>query len=69
MSDEVIEQFQLGSIKVEIRKTDDPDRYLVHSHDDTYQFEFTVRKYEYENYNRLMKKRIKDTFKQQYGEG
>jgi len=61
-----IDGFKLGDIQVIITETDDPDKYRATCHDKHYKHEFTLNRYEYENYNKLMKNRIKEIFRQQY---
>lgn len=63
-----IDSYKLGSIKVTIRETDRAEKYQVVCNDGNYRSEFTVRKYEYENYRRHMNKRITEAYKEQYGE-
>ena len=63
-----IDSFKLGDIAVVITKSNQPDKYHISCNDDTYVCNFTIRKYEYENYNKLMKTRIKTLFRQQHGE-
>ena len=63
-----IDSFKLGDIAVVITESNQPDKYHVSCNDDTYVCNFTIRKYEYENYNKLMKTRIKTLFRQQHGE-
>lgn len=63
-----IDSYKLGSIKVTIRETDRAEKYRVTCNDGNYRSEFTVRKYEYENYRRHMNKRITEAYKEQYGE-
>ncbi|MGD8748940.1 MAG: hypothetical protein PVI44_10765 [Balneolaceae bacterium] len=62
----VINSYKLGSISVEISETDSPDKLKVECNDGNYHSEFTVRKYEYDNYKRHMNQRIKNAYKEQY---
>lgn len=62
----VIDSYKLGSIEVEITKTDHPEKFNVVCTDGNYRSEFTIRKYEYNNYKRHMNQRIKNTYNQQY---
>ncbi|MDX1639263.1 MAG: hypothetical protein R3281_14960 [Balneolaceae bacterium] len=64
----VIETYKLGSIRVTITESDHPKKLHVECNDGNYHSAFTIRKYEYENYKRHMNQRIKDAFKEQYGE-
>ena len=63
-----IDSFKLGDIAVVITESNQPDKYHISCNDNTYVCNFTIRKYEYENYNKLMKTRIKTLFRQQHGE-
>ena len=63
---EEIDSFKLGDINVVITESSKPDRYDVSCHDDQFKYEFSVRHYEYENYNKLMKSSIKRVFKEKY---
>jgi hypothetical protein len=65
MSKEV-ESYKLGNIQVVITETDTTDRLHVDCNDGTYHSEFTVRRYEYENYNRHMNQKITTAYKNQY---
>lgn len=64
----VIESYKLGSIRVTISESEHPQKLDVECDDGTYHSSFTVRRYEYENYRRHMNQRIKDAYKEQYGE-
>lgn len=64
----VIESYKLGEIAVEISETDHPNKLKVDCNDGNYHSEFTVRKYEYENYKRHMNQRIKNAYDEQYNE-
>lgn len=64
----VIESYKLGNIAVEISETDNPNKLKVDCNDGNYHSEFTVRKYEYENYKRHMNQRIKNAYDEQYNE-
>lgn len=63
-----IASYKLGSICVVITETDDPNRLLVDCNDGTYHSDFTVRRYEYENYKRHMNQKITTAYKMQYEE-
>jgi hypothetical protein len=67
MSKEV-ESYKLGDIQVIISETENPNKFNVDCNDGTYHSEFTVRKYEYENYKRHMNQKIKNGYKAQYEE-
>lgn len=64
----VIDSYKLGSIRVEISETDQPNKLRVHCSDGNYRSEFTIRKYEYENYKRHMNQRITNAYNDQYEE-
>jgi len=64
----VFDSYRLGSIRVEIRETDHPNKLHVRCNDGNYRSEFTIRKYEYQNYKRHMNQRIKNAYGQQYKE-
>jgi hypothetical protein len=64
----VIESYKLGNIAVEICETDNPEKLKVDCNDGNYHSEFTVRKYEYNNYKRHMNQRIKNAYDEQYNE-
>lgn len=63
---EVIDSYRLGEIKVSITSTENPEKYDVSCNDGNFRSDFTIRKYEYENYKRHMNQRIKDAYKEQY---
>lgn len=65
----VIESYKLGKVKVVITETDTPNKLHVDCNDGTYHSEFTVRKYEYENYKRHMNQKITLAYNKQYEEG
>lgn len=63
----VIDSYKLGSVRVEISEIEDsPKKLNVVCNDGNYRSEFTIRKYEYENYKRHMNQRIKNAYKEQY---
>ncbi|NGP88839.1 hypothetical protein [Fodinibius halophilus] len=62
----MIESYKLGSISVEITETDHPKKLQVTCNDGNYRSEFTINKYEYENYKRHMNQRIKNAYDEQY---
>ena len=63
-----IESYKLGDIQVIITETDNPNKFHVDCNDGNYHSEFTVRKYEYDNYKRHMNQKIKNGYKAQYEE-
>lgn len=60
---ELIEHYRLGDIEVTVRQHEIDTKVVVTSTLDGAVFEFVARHYEYEHYNRLMNKRIRDHFK------
>lgn len=60
---DVIEQYRLGDIEVTVRQHEIETKVTVTSTSGDRVFEFVARHYEYEHYNRLMNKRIRDHFK------
>lgn len=65
MSKEV-ESYSLGKVDVVISETDTKDRLHVDCNDGNYHSEFTVRRYEYENYKRHMNQKITLAYNKQY---
>jgi hypothetical protein len=63
-----IDEYKLGNIQVTITETDHPEKLTVNCNDGNYRSQFTIRKYEYENYKRHMNQRIKNAYKEQYNE-
>ena len=61
-----IESYKLGKIEVTITETDHQEKLKVECNDGNYRSEFTIRRYEYQNYKRHMNQRIKNAFKEQY---
>ena len=57
-----IESYKLGKIEVTITETDKENKLLVSCFDGEFKSEFTVSRYEYENYRRLMNQRISRAF-------
>lgn len=66
MSKKVIESYRLGDIKVIISETEQQNKLKVKCNDGNYRSEFTLKKYEFENYKRHMNQRIKNAYKDQY---
>jgi len=64
--DETVASYKLGDIRVTITETDKPGKLKVVCNDGNYRSEFTIRRYEYENYKRHMNQRIKNAFREQY---
>jgi len=59
----IIETYHLGDIKVTISETESNKRYLIHCQKGDDVFEFKAKKNEYEDYKRLMNRRIQKHFK------
>ena len=57
-----IESYKLGRVQVTISETEKENKLLVECFDGEYKSDFTVSKYEYENYRRLMNQRITRAF-------
>jgi hypothetical protein len=57
-----IESYKLGKIEVVISETEKANKLLVSCFDGEYKSEFTVSRYEFENYRRLMNQRISRAF-------
>lgn len=65
MSKEVA-SYKLGDIQVTIEEADHPKKLQVTCNDGQFKSQFTVKKYEYENYKRHMNQRIKNAYQEQY---
>lgn len=63
-----IESYKLGNVQVIITETDQPNKLHVDCNDGNYHSEFTVRRYEFENYKRHMNQKIKTAYNDQYEE-
>lgn len=61
-----IDSYKLGNVQVTITETEDENRLKVDCNDGSYHSEFTVRRYEYENYKRHMNQKITLAYKKQY---
>lgn len=61
-----IENYFLGDIEVTIEETDHPKKLSVSCNDGTFRSQFTIRKYEYQNYKRHMNQRIKNAYKEEH---
>jgi len=57
-----IQSYKIGKIRVIISETDHPEKLHVDCNDGNFHSEFTIRRYEFENYKRHMNQRIKDAF-------
>lgn len=62
------DEYKLGNIQVTIEETDHPQKLSVTCNDGNYQSQFTIKRYEYNNYKRHMNQRIKNAYKDQYKE-
>ena len=65
--DEPVASYRIGDIQVQITETNHPDKLRVECNDGAYRSEFTIRRYEFQNYRRHMNQRIKDAYKEQHG--
>jgi len=61
-----INSYKIGDIEVRITETDHENKLTVICNDGNFRSEFTIRRYEYENYRRHMNQRIKNAYKDQY---
>ncbi|MEX0771274.1 MAG: hypothetical protein WD035_11100 [Balneolaceae bacterium] len=61
-----VESYKLGKINVTITETEDPKRLKVDCNDGEYHSEFTVSRYEYQNYKRHMNQKITKAYQAQY---
>ena len=62
---EVVESYKLGSVDVTVSKTEKDNKLKIECTDGEFRSEFTVSPYEFENYRRLLNRRITDAFKDQ----
>ncbi len=63
-----IESYKLGNVQVVISEAEQPNKLHVDCNDGNYHSEFTVRRYEYENYKRHMNQKITIAYNNQYDE-
>lgn len=61
-----IESYKLGKVEVVITETDKKKQLHVDCNDGNYHSEFTVSRYEYENYKRHMNQKITLAYNKQY---
>lgn len=61
-----VDSYKLGNVQVIIMETENENRLKVDCNDGSFHSEFTVRKYEYENYKRHMNQKITLAYKKQY---
>ena len=64
MKNSVIEHYKLGSVQVTVSTTERPNKYIVHCSNGEFTSKFTVNKYEFKHYRRLMNQRITEAFNQ-----
>lgn len=62
----VIESYKLSNIEVTIEETDHPEKLLVTCNDGNFRSQFSIKKYEYQNYKRHMNQRIKNAYQEEY---
>ena len=60
---ETVETYKLGKIQVTVTKADRPTKLLISCFDGEFKSEFTVSEYEFQNYRRLLNKKITDAYK------
>lgn len=63
-----IESYKLGNVQVIISEAEQPGKLHVDCNDGNYHSEFTVRRYEFENYKRHMNQKITLAYNKQYEE-
>jgi hypothetical protein len=61
-----IESYKLGNVQVVISEDEQSNKLHVDCNDGTYHSEFTVRRYEYENYKRHMNQKITIAYNKQH---
>ena len=61
-----IESYKLGNVQVVISETEHENKLLVDCNDGSYHSEFTIRRYEYENYKRHMNQKITLAYNKQH---
>jgi len=57
-----IESYKLGQVQVTVSETGQENKLNIHCFNGEFKSEFTVSRYEYENYKRLMNQRISRAF-------
>lgn len=62
----IIDSYKLGKVEVVITETDSEDRLNVDCNDGNFHSQFTVRRYEYDNYKRHMNQKITLAYNKQY---
>lgn len=61
--DEPIEQYKLGKVQVTVTPAERTNKLLISCFDGEFKAEFSVSKYEFENYRRLINQRITEAYK------
>lgn len=64
MAEKIVEEYALGKINVTITELSDPNKVRIYATDGEKQMDFEARRYDYENYNRLMNQKIKQRFQE-----
>lgn len=57
-----IDSYRLGNVQVKISETEKSNKLKVECFDGEYHSEFTVSRYEFQNYRRLMNQRITQAY-------
>lgn len=63
---DIIDSYKLGDIEVTIEESDNPEKFEVTCNDGNFRSQFTIRRYEFQNYKRHMNQRIKNAFREEY---
>lgn len=63
---DIIDSYKLGDIEVTIEESDNPDKFEVTCNDGNFRSQFTIRRYEFQNYKRHMNQRIKNAYREEY---
>ena len=64
-----IESYRIGKIRVSITESENPQKLTVDCNDGTFHSEFTVSRYEYQNYKRHMNQRILKAYQRAHRDG
>lgn len=63
---DIIDSYKLGDIEVTIEESDNPEKFEVTCNDGNFRSQFTILRYEFQNYKRHMNQRIKNAFREEY---
>ena len=58
------ESYKIGNIEVTVSETENPEKLKIYAVSDGREFNIIARKYEYQNYTRLMNQKIVRFFKE-----